>query len=332
MKTNLRNYLATVAVAALLAGVLAGCNGETVTADTSVDDPLAPPAFTEIAAAVSLDALQGETIKAALAEWREASASQVGRRQRGAEGMRGPGQGHNALMMEFVADVAPDLDTAQLASLVSFISDHQESRMEKMWQKREGRRGMGRHGGGHLSALDLTGEQQAAMKEAREATRNAMRALHDQLRDGAITEDELRAQKQAVRDAMHETIAGILTEEQLAKLEEIRAERRTARLEQRLENLGSRIDQRLDFITRVLDLTEEQQLAIRGIMETSIEEKKAILESILAGDVTHDDGRTALHELRTKTRDAVKAELTDEQLERLEAVRALRMMRGRRHG
>ena len=327
MKTRLRHYLALMAMAALFAAALAGCNGDAVTAETDTNDPLAPPAFTEIAEVISLDDSQGETIKAALTDWREASAGQS----------RGRGEGRQALLKDFIAEVALSLETEKLAALVVFVVDHQESRMEAMRGKTQGRRGGARHGRGHgggqgggmFAELDLTGEQQTAMKEARDAMRETMKALHEQFREGAITEEELHAQAQAAREAMKAAVAEILTEEQLAKLEELQAERMTERLERRLENLGSRIDEKLEFMAAVLDLTEAQQAAIRTIMETAVEDEKAIIQSILAGETSHEDGRTALHDLRAATREAIEAELTEDQLARLEALRPLK--RGPKH-
>ncbi|MGW8322354.1 MAG: hypothetical protein ACWGSD_12455, partial [Thermodesulfobacteriota bacterium] len=60
------------------------------------------------------------------------------------------------------------------------------------------------------------------------------------------------------------------------------------------------------------------------IMAASVEQERSIIESIPAGDTTHEDARTALQELHEKTREAIEAELTEDQLARLEAVRPLR--------
>ncbi|MEN8126790.1 MAG: Spy/CpxP family protein refolding chaperone [Planctomycetota bacterium] len=106
--------------------------------------------------------------------------------------------------------------------------------------------------------LELTEEQRAEIKaimegtqpeaqEAREAVGEAMKALHEATADG--TEAEIVAAGKAVGDAMTEQallraatmkqIKEVLTDEQLAKFEELKAEMRE-RMQQRREEGGPR--------------------------------------------------------------------------------------------
>ena len=127
-----------------------------------------------------------------------------------------------------------------------------------------GHPGMGGDMGGFLlgrmaDKLDLTEEQRADIeaitdeakpeaKEARQAVREAMRALHEATADG--TEAEIIAAGKAVGDAMTEQallraitmkqIKEILTDEQLAEFEELKAEMRERMQQRRKDGDGPR--------------------------------------------------------------------------------------------
>ena len=148
-----------------------------------------------------------------------------------------------------------------------------------------------RHGagaeGGPMGALELTDEQREQAQDIREQTHEDVKAL---------------------RDAAREEINALLTEEQLAQLEERRADRPELGDERPLgerrhgghgrgmhrsgESLG---DRHQPFES--LDLTEEQQSAI---------------------DVIRDDVREDIRALHETARDAFRAILTPEQIEILD--------------
>ena len=127
-----------------------------------------------------------------------------------------------------------------------------------------GHRGMhgGRHGG-DFRALNLTDDQKAQLKQIHEQQRETMRPLmeqHKALRDqieqslGAAKPDatrigqleiqlfNLRSQFKAQREKSHEAFLNVLTPEQKAQWEKLRAERKQ-RMEERRQQRQGRGDQ-----------------------------------------------------------------------------------------
>jgi hypothetical protein len=331
-------HLATVALAVLAMGTLAlsGCRDEdSVSAVGTSDSPLVAtttPTLAEVQGAVTLTGEQAETVEAALRQWR---ASVIAKEQarRVADGDTEPrrfrGSRPGAHIHDFVAAVAPSLDTEQLEKLVVFLADHRDRQMaqrRELMKERKGKRGRGFDGG---EALGLDEEQKAALAAAREETRAAMRELHEEFRNGEISEEEMFEQASALHDAMREKLADILTEEQLAKWTERREARMTRMLERRLEHLGDNVDRRVEFLTAVLGLSGEVSAQLRAALEAAIPQERAILESLREGTITRTEAREKTRALRAATHEAMEALFIGEQLDRLAALEPI-MRRGRR--
>ena len=77
-----------------------------------------------------------------------------------------------------------------------------------------------------LEALDLSEEQQAALAALREESRQAHLEIRGQVREGILTREEARPLLEAQRAARQASLAEILTPEQLARLQELKAARR----------------------------------------------------------------------------------------------------------
>ena len=102
------------------------------------------------------------------------------------------------------------------------------------------RRGMqqGPVDGGILSAevteqLQLTDAQRLRILDLRTAQQVRMRELRDTFRDGDTTPNEMREQREALRESHDTALKDILSEEQFEKLMTIRAERQALNRSQR---------------------------------------------------------------------------------------------------
>lgn len=121
---------------------------------------------------------------------------------------------------------------------------------------KHGKRGMRGHGGGNIMrmvrGLDLTDAQKTQIKTLMETNRTAMqpsfeeaRSLHMKKRDGSITETEqarleqIKTEMKASSEQLRLTVLGLLTPEQNAKLEQMKAER-----EQRMQERKQRWQER----------------------------------------------------------------------------------------
>ena len=154
-----------------------------------------------------------------------------------------------------------------------------------------------------FEALDLTEEQKAAVEEIREKAKTDAEAA------------ETREARQEIRQAAREEILSVLTEEQIAKLEQLREERPRGRGRPGKGRIG--IGPRGPFggpdgpppVFEELDLTEEQKAAIKEIHEQAKTDAEAA------------ETRQARREIMQAAHEEVLSVLTEEQIEKLEQLR-----------
>jgi len=75
-------------------------------------------------------------------------------------------------------------------------------------------------------ALQLTDQQKLQILELRQTQQARMQSLRENFRQGDMTPNQMRAQRDELRNGNDPALQEILTEEQFAKLVELRAERR----------------------------------------------------------------------------------------------------------
>ncbi len=149
-----------------------------------------------------------------------------------------------------------------------------------------GRDGDGPRGPGDI--LDLSDEQLAQLKAIRESHAPEMEEIREALRDGSLTRDEARDRMAVIQDAMHGALQGILTDDQLALLEEHRAEAEAKRGEvgARREGMRAQWEQRSQAahaaMIAALDLTPEQVAAIDALRVRSEGEGRPSAEEMEA--------------------------------------------------
>jgi len=183
-------------------------------------------------------------------------------------------------------------------------------------------RGQRGSGEGPFAALELTDEQTEALqalREAQQADREAQRETGER-----PTQEE----REAIRETRQAAVAEILTDEQIAQLEELRANR-----PERSEGQGDRgrksgrRGQRGDRPERgegafaELELTAEQTEAIQALRETQRADREAQRET---GERPTQEEMEAIREAH---RAAIAEILTDEQLAQLEELRVNRPSR-----
>lgn len=178
----------------------------------------------------------------------------------------------------------------------------------------EGRRGHrgghhGRHGGAHFGRmageLGLTDAQQARMRNVMAEAREERALLRE------LAPEERRAAAQALHERIRGQMEAILTPEQRARAEALRAQHREERGERRLERMQER-----------LGLSASQAAQVRTILERSHAQREQIRAS--------GEGREAMRALRERTQSAIRGVLTPAQQSQLDAQRAERGERGHR--
>ncbi len=186
-----------------------------------------------------------------------------------------------------------------------------------------GDRQANRHRGirGLFRDLDLTEDQIAAIRDAMAAAREDALALCDQYNDGDLTEEELRAARQELREDLMDTIKSLLTDKQLEILEATETEIVVRRLTRMLTNFETRVEKRVEHLDALLELDDAQETAITNIILATKPELEALLSDVESGAVSANQALEDFVALRMETRDAVRGELTEEQIQILDDLR-----------
>ena len=188
---------------------------------------------------------------------------------------------------------------------------------------------MGRHGeSGADSAIDLTEEQQDAIKTVHEGLREQLRGLKDAHDAGELSNGEFVNALVNLHDQRKDAIDDILTDEQKDALEDYRAEREA--------DFEAFREQVLDVRDDVLGLTQEESDAYNAIFQDQLDLREVLMEQFESGELTLSQLREEVESMRAATIDALQALLTEEQFEvvQIHAALVIRVgMRGhfRRH-
>lgn len=146
-----------------------------------------------------------------------------------------------------------------------------QGRNDSGWREVGARMGEGPGAGPGAAALDLSDEQAARLREIRESYEPQMQDIRSGLRAGTLTREEAAARLEAIRDAIHEATEGILTADQLAVLEEHRAnaEARRGQSVARREEAKGQWEERRQAeraaMVEAMGLTPEQVAAIDAL-------------------------------------------------------------------
>ncbi len=171
-----------------------------------------------------------------------------------------------------------------------------------------------------LGVLDLTEEQMAQIREIAAKYREEFRALRQQWKDGTSWK-ELREKRRELHERMLQEIEQILTDEQKAVLEEIRSQLANG------EYPDIIIEKRVAFLTEQLNLTKEQQEAIRVLL------KEYGNKLLAARNNSSHPGQFAMQMMRIfRELDAkIVALLAPEQLTLYNQLKEWHKFKGRRH-
>ena len=122
------------------------------------------------------------------------------------------------------------------------LTDEEKARLfEKMDEKdiplfggskgKKGHAGKGRKGGDDFGGIYkvLTDDQKVTFKDIVTAYKERFKAIHEQVKDGALSKEAARSQMEALNEAMQAEDDALLTEEQKAQIDKNKADRETER-------------------------------------------------------------------------------------------------------
>jgi Spy/CpxP family protein refolding chaperone len=220
-------------------------------------------------------------------------------------GERPSREDRQALQEEFREDLAGILTPKQLA----LLEEHRANRPERGHRGKRGGKGRFGHGFGSFdgAGLELSEDQKEQMKTLHEAQREKMQALR------AGDERPSHEDMQSLREEFRTNLAGILTPEQLAQLEERRANRPERGHRGKRGGKG-RFGR--GFGGTELDLSEDQKEQAKALRQAQHEKMHALRES------GERPNRETMQALRAEFRASFESILTSEQLEKLAAHKA----------
>lgn len=169
------------------------------------------------------------------------------------------------------------------------------------------------HHGMAMQKLNLTEDQKAKFKSQNESFRKQMEELK---KNENITVKEWKAKAETIRKEHKASVAGILTSEQKAQLEKMKAEGKEKR-ESMTKRTGERGDRsgRGDQMKTRLGLSDEQSAKMDANRKEMGEKMKAIREN---NSLSDDQKKEQMKELHKKQKENMKSILTEEQLKKLQ--------------
>ena len=291
------------------------------------------PTLDELQSVLELTSAQSTAMETALILWETAmterrEARQQARDEGQRQGERGTGEwsGRESPFLAFVEVSADILTTDQFVALIEFLAEWRDTRPERQRAFGQRRKGQpGEHRADFVErfgdALELTDTQREEIEAIIGAYRDAMR----ELRSGTDSSDRdsFREQLAGMREAMQEEIEAVLDAGQLARLEELRDERHKVRRERHAEWAELRLARHIDFLARVLDLDDAQQVQFSDILTASQAQRQELRSTARENGTPHEDVRAEAERIREETQSALRELLTADQATLYDAIRTL---------
>ena len=153
----------------------------------------------------------------------------------------------------------------------------------------------------------LSEEQIAEIRTILDRRRTEMKSLIEQVRQGEITREQFADAVQALHAATVDAVYDVLTDDQIAALEQLIQDRKDA-----FEAIVAATKRAM---YDALDATEAQIADIESLCERLSTEKDALLDQHYNGDLTREELKTALNALNEIEKDELELTLDDTQME-----------------
>ncbi|MCA9726870.1 MAG: hypothetical protein KC729_04245 [Candidatus Eisenbacteria bacterium] len=271
--------------------------------------------MSDVESEVDLTPEQAAEVQAALEEWRQLAA---------ASDVMEDVLLEDSPAVTFLGRVANQLSAQQMEHLRRLVGEAVAARAGGLVADPTDR-GPTFHGGirGLFKDLDLTEEQVIAIRDALEQSRETVQDLCAQYRAGEITEDELREGRAQARADLAAAINAVLTEDQQAQLEQNKLDILVRRLNALLLRYDVRIGHRVDRLDILLDLSDAQAAAITDILMSEKTDLESLRDAVAAGNLSSAEAWDSFRALQIETNEAVRGELTEDQLTILDELRQM---------
>lgn len=246
----------------------------------------------------------------------------------GAFGPAGPGDRERP-MITFLEDASKALSTDQFVVLAGFLAERRAQMQPRTEAMVNGM--LDRIPRQAARFLDLTDEQQESLRSALIQHGEEMRSVWASLEAGTTSAEQARDQAKAIRVAMKSEVQSILTEDQWARIENFRKDRRAEHIDNRIERLEDNLERRAESTSRILGLTSEQEDSVEQILAATLPARQTVMERVKAGTIEPEDAAFDVYQIEKNAAGQIRALLTPEQARRFDAMAKL-LPRGRGPG
>ena len=212
------------------------------------------------------------------------------------------------------------------------LSDEEKARLfEKMDEKEiplfgssKGKKG--KKGKSYFSQIKkvLTDDQKVTFKAIKVAYKERFKAIHEQVKDGTLSKEDAKAQKDALREALKAEIDVLLTDEQKAQLEQNKTDRKEKRKAYRDSTKAVKV--------AVLGMTTDQLTAFDAAHQEARDAAKALFEKSKNGDIDKDTLREGLKNIFAAKNEKMLGIFDDSQIEIIKIHKALSLRKKKHKG
>jgi hypothetical protein len=239
-------------------------------------------------------------------------------------------------------DAARVLDLPATAALASWLGDRADARMAALRTDRGGRargsfgtphRGLGVIGlRGALAAADLDRDEMREVRPLLQEFGDEVVAALSGYEGSSLSSDAVRDRVVAAREALLAGVGEVVGQDRIPAFEAGLAEGRTSMASRRLDRLEGSLARRQSFLTTVLELEPAQVGQLATILAGVRADEEALLTGIAGGSVDLGAAIETGLGLREETRTAIRAILTEAQVQVFDALprRGAGMMLGLR--
>jgi Spy/CpxP family protein refolding chaperone len=166
------------------------------------------------------------------------------------------------------------------------------------------REGFGRHHYGNMQQLNLTEEQKSEMKTINDDFKKQMSELQ---KNEDITVREWKSKMKDIREDHQKKVQQVLTDEQKAKMEKFRQDRKG--------KMHKRGKHNIDSLKKDLNLSAEQEAALKQQRTDMMQKMKAIKED---KSLTDEQKKAEIKKFREQQHQSLKSILSEEQINKLQ--------------
>ena len=170
----------------------------------------------------------------------------------------------------------------------------------------------------------LTDDQKVTFKAIKIAYKEKFKVINEQVKDGTLSKEDAKAQKNALKEAFKAEIDALLTDEQKAQLEQNKADRKEKRKAYRDSTKAVKI--------AVLGMTQDQVSAFDAANQEARDAAKALFEKSKNGDIDKDTLREGLKNIFAAKNEKMAGIFDDSQLEIIKIHKALSLRKKKHKG